>query len=304
MDMSIVTNKGIQSVRAHEDNSCCFRALTGNAVRLIFEITRRCNLRCKHCMVSAGIEQPVGMSHDRILHLMKELKENNISKIMFTGGEPLLVEHIVDYVRIATGDGLMVDMNSNLTLATEAMIADLCGAGIQEVTTSIDGSEATHCGIRGDKSCYRNTLRAIEGFTRRGVHVDVVCTLMDSNLHEAESVLRLCESIGVASLTFSGLIIDGRAEPGQATYTTGDVQNMIGTLRESAEIPVRTVRLLNADYSCCHKGIDMIGIAYDGSVHPCLQDKLSSSMNISNHTLAECISFVRKNNDHCCQCAL
>jgi len=210
MDMRIVTNNGIQSIRAQEDNSCCFRELTGNAVRLIFEITRRCNLHCKHCMVSAGMEQSIGISHDRILCLMQELKENNISKIMFTGGEPLMVEHIVDYVRIAAGDGLMVDMNSNLTCATKTMIADLCNAGIREVTTSIDGSEATHCGIRGDKSCFRNTLRAIEEFTRKGVSVDVVCTLMDSNLHEAKSVLRLCESIGVDSLTFSGLIIDGR----------------------------------------------------------------------------------------------
>lgn len=302
--MNTVTNEEVRSVRAHEDNSCCFRALTGNAVRLIFEITRRCNLHCTHCMVSGSMNHPVGISHDRIMRLMRELKANNISKIMFTGGEPLLAEHIVDYVRAASDDGLVVDLNSNLTLATDAMIRALCVAGIREVTTSIDGSEATHCGIRGDKSCYRNTIRAIEGFTRRGVNVDVVCTLMDSNLHEAESVWQLCENIGVASLTFSGLIIDGRAQQGQATYTTGEVRRIIGALRERSKIPVRTVRLLNEDYSCCHKGIDMIGIAHDGSVHPCLQDKLQSSMNISDHTLAECMSFVRESNDRCCQCAL
>lgn len=300
--MNSITNNGAVSVRENGDNSCCFRELTGGALRLIFEITRKCNLFCSHCMVSADAKQTSVASHERLIKLMGELKQNNVSKIMFTGGEPLLVDNIADYIGLASNDGIIVDLNSNLTLANDSMISKLCEAGVAEVTTSIDGKEETHCMLRGNKNAYSNTVRAIKSFVQKNVVVDVVCTLMNSNINETQDIVKMCESIGVASVTFSGLIIDGRANKSQATYTIEKVKHIIGELRQTSSIPIRTVRLLNNDYSCCHKGIDMIGISYDGGIHPCLQDKFETTINISNHSLAECISYVRDKSCGICKC--
>lgn len=283
----------VHSIRQSMDNSCCFRPLSDGSTRVIFEITRKCNLQCKHCMVPFENKyEPI--EHERILKLMHELKENKVSKIMFTGGEPLLVEHIFDYIKIAIDNNIIVDLNSNLTLVDEQKAKLLKSIGITEITTSIDGDEFTHCSIRNNETSYKKTVSAIEFLVNEGISVDVVCTLMKLNYEKIEKVVQLCEKLGVSSITFSGLILKGRAQVSESITDLEKISTIINSLRKKFTIPIRTVRLLNDDFSICHKGMDMIGIDYLGNVHPCLQDKISSPLNIKEHTLKDCIDNVRK----------
>lgn len=39
-----------KSIKLSEDNGCCFRRIKDNGVRVIWEITNKCNLNCIHCM--------------------------------------------------------------------------------------------------------------------------------------------------------------------------------------------------------------------------------------------------------------
>ena len=42
-------NRKNESLRITEDVQCRYRALQKNGVRLIWELTGRCNLHCRHC---------------------------------------------------------------------------------------------------------------------------------------------------------------------------------------------------------------------------------------------------------------
>lgn len=281
------------SVRESVDNACCFRPLNNGALRLIFEITRCCNLHCRHCMVPVKPDQNTVLSYERILQLMKELKPNNISKIMITGGEPLLVDGIIDFIAAASQDDVLVDVNSNLTVVDRQKAIELKQAGVREITTSLDGTEAVHCNIRGDRNCFRRTVQAIGFLREENIPVDVVCTLMDGNLDQIAEVVKLAEQLQVSSLTFSGLISAGRAENVIPHYDFNAIRTTLDEFRATSSVPIRTVRLLSTDYSSCHKGIDMIGADHMGYVHPCLQDPLLNTFNLQHHTLAECIAFIR-----------
>lgn len=282
-----------QSERISIDNACCFRPLTDGATRVIFEITRHCNLRCQHCMVPMGKEPRTVISHERILSFIKELSANNISKIMFTGGEPLLIEHIADYIQLAASQSILVDLNSNLTLLSQNILEKLKCSGIREITTSIDGDEKTHCAIRGDNDCFKKTINAVKMAVQNGIEVDIVCTVMKLNLDNIDAVFNIAQDLGAASLTFSGLILEGRASNMDDGYNIDALKDKIVKLRQNSFIPIRTVRLLNDDYSVCHKGKDMIGIDYLGNVHPCLQDKMLNPYNIMDYSLHDCIEHIR-----------
>ena len=291
-----------ESVRESADNSCCFRRLSNGARRVILEVTRKCNLHCAHCMVPMDEAEPSAFSPERLKRLMYELPENGISKVMITGGEPLLVPDIVSCIRIASEQNILVDLNSNLTLIDKKMARSLREAGLKEVTTSIDGTRETHCQIRGDLGCYDKTLRAIGYLLEEGISVDVVCTVMQQNCNELEDVARTACQVGVSSLTYSGLIPDGRARDKKYSVDYAKIRETIDRIRSESTIPIRTVRMYNFDYSNCHKGIDMVGIDYKGFVHPCLQDKMSDALNLNEHTLAECISYIDSHNNHICSC--
>lgn len=54
---------------------------------LILEVTRRCNLKCAHCM--RGEPQNVDMSEEIINRIFEDIQ--GVDEILFTGGEPMLV---------------------------------------------------------------------------------------------------------------------------------------------------------------------------------------------------------------------
>lgn len=281
------------SIRESIDNSCCFRPLSGGATRMIFEITRKCNLNCLHCMVPCDNGKAHELVHERLVRLMNELPENNISKIMFTGGEPLLVKNIIGYIKLASSHGLIVDLNSNLTLLDENLAQELSEAGITEVTTSLDGDEETHCRIRGNKDCFQKTLKGIELLRSKNINVDVVCMAIRSNIDKLSEVVSLTTNLGVSSITFSGLILDGRASRSELDIDFDKLKIEINDLRKKSGIPIRSVRLFNEDFSICHKGMDMVSVDYLGDIHPCLQSKMKNPMNIANCSLKEGIVHMR-----------
>lgn len=93
-----------------------------NIYNLIYEITRRCNIRCEHCL--RGSAQKVDMSDEVIDRSLEGV--NGISTITFTGGEPSLAVDRIRYILSAVKKrGICVD---SFYLVTNGKIAspDLC----------------------------------------------------------------------------------------------------------------------------------------------------------------------------------
>lgn len=78
----------MNSITKMENKSCCFKTIESNQVRIIWEITGRCNLRCVHCFAHAGTEKMLDEEITIIeaLHIIKQLKNINVGKVMLTGG--------------------------------------------------------------------------------------------------------------------------------------------------------------------------------------------------------------------------
>ena len=69
---------------------------------LRISLTDKCNLRCKYCVPSCGVER---MPHDEILTLEEVLKLTDIftklgvTKVRFTGGEPLVRKNVISLIQ-------------------------------------------------------------------------------------------------------------------------------------------------------------------------------------------------------------
>lgn len=96
-----------------------------HANQLMIEVTRRCNLTCPHCV--RGDSQNVDITEDTIRKLFDTVCF--ASTLMFTGGEPLMVPHILEMIyAVAKEKGFSWDtfwMATNGVLLTPENFATL-----------------------------------------------------------------------------------------------------------------------------------------------------------------------------------
>ncbi|HNV45451.1 MAG TPA: radical SAM protein [Spirochaetota bacterium] len=171
--------------------------------RLIFwELTKRCNLRCRHCRAEADDaafsgELPTGA----ITGIIDDIAAFAKPIMVLTGGEPLFRDDIFAIARHARGRGLRTALATNGTLIDEAAARAIRDAGIMRVSISIDGSTAdSHDGFRGIPGSFELALRGAERLAAAGVEFQFNTTVTRRNTAELEEILRLAEDRGAAAL--------------------------------------------------------------------------------------------------------
>ncbi|NLN86052.1 MAG: GTP 3',8-cyclase MoaA [Syntrophomonadaceae bacterium] len=109
---------------------------------LRISITDRCNLRCRYCMPSAGVEKLPHvdiLSLEEIARLVRIAAGAGIRKVRLTGGEPLVrknVTRLIQYIKeIPEIDDISLTTNGILF---SAMAEELKAAGLDRVNFSLD----------------------------------------------------------------------------------------------------------------------------------------------------------------------
>lgn len=114
----------------------------------IWEITRRCNLRCVHCENRCGESSSRELSGPRLLAIARDLRTLGCEEIHVTGGEPLVRPDWDDLCGQFVALGFKVGLITNGTLFDQAARTRARAAGVGVVGISLDGTRATHDAIR------------------------------------------------------------------------------------------------------------------------------------------------------------
>lgn len=150
---------------------------------VFLEVTRKCNLRCKHCLNNSGENIPNELSDSELKTLIQDLADSGVQDIRFTGGEPLLNKNIYDYIKLASKNGIYTSIGTNATLITKEIAKKLKESGLNKAVVSIDGTEETHNFIRG-KGNYSKAMIGLENLREQGIRVRVNSVIMKSNIEE------------------------------------------------------------------------------------------------------------------------
>ena len=86
---------------------------------LQMNITRRCNLSCKHCHVQAGSIRTESMSHDTLAHCIRAAQHSKVSVIDITGGAPELHPELEWLIGELAGLKKRLIVRSNLVIMLE-----------------------------------------------------------------------------------------------------------------------------------------------------------------------------------------
>ncbi|XXJ19206.1 12,18-didecarboxysiroheme deacetylase [Desulfovibrio caledoniensis] len=179
---------------------------------VVWNMTQRCNLKCVHCYAHAvdpsSHEDPI--STDKAKEMIDDLAQFGAPVLLFSGGEPLVREDLVDLAKYATAQGMRAVISTNGTLITKSKARELKEVGLSYVGISIDGNEEVHDKFRGVKGSYKKALQGVENCKAEGLKVGLRFTINKRNAVEIPHLFDLIEQMEIPRICFYHLVYSGR----------------------------------------------------------------------------------------------
>jgi radical SAM protein len=183
--------------------------------RIYWEVTRACDLACRHCRAEAAPEgDPAELSAAEGLLLIEELAGFGapLPHLILTGGDPLKRRDLFALIAAARGRGFGVSVAPSATpLLTARVIARLKAARVAAVSLSLDGSDAArHDALRRIDGCFERTRAAAKACVAVGLPFQVNTLVSEETLDDLPAIHRLATDLGAARWSLFFLVAIGR----------------------------------------------------------------------------------------------
>lgn len=201
---------------------------------VVWNITHKCNLKCKHCYIKAG-DKAMGaeLTTEEGKTIISDLAGMNVPVLLFSGGEPLMREDVFELADYARSKGIRTVLSSNGTIITKKMASLIKETGLQYVGISIDGMPSTHDKFRGIDGAFEMARKGIKNLKEMGVKVGIRFTVNRYNYHELRDVLRFVIESGVTRFCMYHLVYSGRGkEMAGDDITNVEREELFNLLRE------------------------------------------------------------------------
>ena len=257
-----------------------------------WNLTRRCNLACTHCYISAGPWETAGKELGAVecRRVVDELLAVNPSPMLIlSGGEPLVREDLPELCAYASGRGATVVVGTNGTALTDARVRMLKEAGVSGVAVSVDSlEEARHDAFRGGAHALERTVAALERLRAHRLDFVVQTTATPDNAAEIPRLVEWAAGQGAVCFNLYFLVPTGRGA-GLEDLAPERIEALLASLAEEerhhrgsmmvrakcAPHFMRHVHQADADSPVLHYrtrcpcGIDYCRITPEGKLTPC-----------------------------------
>jgi 12,18-didecarboxysiroheme deacetylase len=184
---------------------------------VVWNCTRRCNLRCIHCYSrSADVHYSGEMTTDEGYAMLADLAQFGAPVVLFSGGEPLIRPDLPELAVRARQLGLRAVISTNGTLIEPAMADKLREIGLSYVGVSLDGMQATNDKFRGVAGAFEHALAGIRNCIQAGVKVGLRFTINRRNAQDIPDIFRLIRDENIPRVCFYHLVYAGRGAALQA----------------------------------------------------------------------------------------
>ncbi|MBN1275326.1 radical SAM protein [Candidatus Woesearchaeota archaeon] len=179
---------------------------------VIWDATRRCNLRCEHCGATKE-EYSEELTTEQVKDVIDQLAAIKTPFFAVTGGEPLLRGDLIGILGYAREKGIKTGIATNGYLLTEGNVRKLKEARVSSFQVSLDGLERTHNKIRGNPQSFQRAVRGIKRLQAAGFPiVSVATTVTTTNIGELDGLRQLLRDLGVKTWRICITMPIGRAE--------------------------------------------------------------------------------------------
>ena len=248
-------------------------------------LTKRCNLRCKHCYANGGENCQVELSLERIKDALDQLAVLGVSEVFFTGGEPFIRKDIVEILRYANQLHFNILISTNGHFITKSLIDEIKDIPFKMFQVSIDGGREAHIANRGEKS-WRDAESAINQIVDGKISNSTIGSVILKNAPHYDEIINYCVNKGVSWFALMLLIEAGRAKDmvGPAGKELRDILDKLftnyGAVEEKIDFSSNTklppalvpafmrAKGIHKKFACCSFPY-ILGLEANGDVAPC-----------------------------------
>lgn len=178
---------------------------------VVWNMTRRCNLKCVHCYAQAkDIEFENELSTEEGKALIDDLAGFGSPVILFSGGEPTMRKDLPELAAYAREKGMRAVISTNGTLIDRDLAKKLKDVGLSYVGVSLDGIRETNDKFRGMKGAFDAALRGLHNCQEEGIKVGLRFTINKQNVRDIPAIFDLLENEKIPRICFYHLVYAGR----------------------------------------------------------------------------------------------
>jgi len=259
-----------------------------------FELTSGCNQRCVFCYnIWKGLcskQNSVTLSKDKQLKVIDKITENEIFDIIFSGGEPLLVEWLEELIKKCFDAKKYTTIITNAILMTKERANSLKEAGLNDVQISIHhynpkiNDKLTNISGSFEKTT-RGIKNALDIFGVENVNINMVA--LPETYKDVYEMAKFLHSIGVGSFSVGTPSATGNMKDNKNLVIDKNMFLLIyKQLKKAKEdfglhvaftggFPIcllpaindETVRMIG---NYCDAGLNQVIIGPDGELRPCV----------------------------------
>ncbi len=238
--------------------------------------------------------------------IINEAADIGVSKIAFSGGEPLLWKHLQDAVTLSFKHGMKIFLyTTGNAHDSENKLFALKASGLEKVMFSIFGTNAPdHDAITQIPGSFKKSLDIVRHCVAIGLNVEFHFVPLSNNYQTLGDIAELAHNLKVSKVSVLRLVPQGRAADNDYQLLTRKqnlhLKKIISSLKENGH-NIRTgspynFLMLSEKPECC-SGLDRLTIGPGLDIFPCdafkhispkmlgIKDNLSC---LKNNSLKEC----------------
>jgi len=200
---------------------------------IIWIITGRCNLNCKHCYTTVYRTEKE-LPKEKVFKILEDAAELGVKHVHYTGGEPLLVKHIFDFLSYAKDLGMEASLFTNLTLLG-SKIAEKLYKLEARVYASIDGpNREIYEKIRG-QGTWDRMLKGIHALIKAGILPHINIAITELNWKQVRETITFSLALGAYSVSIIPSMPTGAALKNKVYVSPSHYREAILQAAEIAE---------------------------------------------------------------------
>lgn len=251
----------------------------GFPLRVMFELTYRCNFHCRHCYVPNSYRKREELKTKEVFLVLDELKNIGCFYLGFTGGEPFVREDIMPILWYARRKGFEIIIYTNGSLIGKRAAGELKRIGVNKVDITIPAmSNSAFERISGVAGSREKVFAAINLLRENKVPLGFKTCVLKENESEIKGIQDFAHSLGALHRLDDMLSprLDGSEEP----YRYKGALSSFGSLSSSKQFDVDKCKLTNTTKLTkttnitplfkCGVGASQAAITPPGELKPCL----------------------------------
>jgi radical SAM protein with 4Fe4S-binding SPASM domain len=228
--------------------------------RMDLSLTYQCNNNCPQCYLKENKDAKGTLETQQWKTVIDTLWEVGVPQVVFTGGECMLRQDLVELVKYSKQ--FTTGIITNGTLLSSEFASQLRDAHLDWIQITLEAaSAAIHDDIQGRKGAWKETVAGIKNAVAAGLSVSVNATLSTKNVKELKKLIDFARKLNVRYVSTNAIINAGRgiAEKKESGLEEPELRKILVDAKSYAEACGIT---FNWFLPTCYKNVNPVELGF------------------------------------------